>query len=102
MATIKEEHQHILGESDFAHNLKLVTSALPAKAHFTSIVIGDEGITVDGEADSSFTDIDYVMALEALEEFSEVCIVRIDEGKSVGASNTVMSPGVSFQVVITK
>jgi Tfp pilus assembly PilM family ATPase/Tfp pilus assembly protein PilN len=94
----KQRYQHIMGRGgDFAHNLELVTDAFPVEAYFTSVDKGNEQITVEGEADNSFTVVDYVMALEALEEYSEVRIVRIDESKINGDGT-----GVSFRIIITK
>lgn len=83
--TLKQEHQYILSKgSDFANNLKLVTNALPSEAYFTSIEIGTDQFTVEGEADSSFVVISYAMALEAQGGLSEVRIVEINESKSTG------------------
>lgn len=48
---------------------------------------------MEGEADSAFTVISYVMALEKNGEFSEIRIAEI-----AGAE----SAGVSFTIVITK
>ena len=88
------EHQYLLSRGrDFASNLKLVTNALPPGAHFTHIEIGTRRITVEGEADSAFTVISYVMALEAVGEFSEIRIAEIAANESAG---------VSFSIVITK
>ncbi len=100
--TLIQEHQDILSQSgDFANNLKLVTNAVPSEAYFTSIEIDTDQITVEGEADSSFTAISYAMALEAQGRFSEVRIVEID--KSTAAKTTAAeSTGVSFIIVISK
>jgi Tfp pilus assembly PilM family ATPase/Tfp pilus assembly protein PilN len=102
--TIKQEHQYFLrGGGDFAYNLKLVTNVLPAEAYFTSVETDTDQITVVGEADSPFTVVDYVMALEALGKFSEVRIVWIDESQSTGDDTTgAEGVGVSFKVVISK
>lgn len=92
--TARQEYQYILSRGgDFAGYLGLVTGALPAGAFFTSVAMEASQINVAGEADDAFTVVDYVVALEALEEFAEVRIVSIDEGKSAG---------VSFKVVISK
>jgi type IV pilus assembly protein PilM len=92
--TVKQEHQHVLSQGgDFARNLKLVTTAFPTEAYFTSVKIGPSQITVTGEADNSFTVVNYVTTLEALGEFPGVRIVRISEGQSAG---------VSFEVAINK
>jgi Tfp pilus assembly protein PilN len=78
--TLKQEHQYILSMGgDFANNLDLVTNAIPPEAYFTVIEMGTDQITVEGEADSSFTVINYVMALEAQGRLSEVRIAEIDE-----------------------
>lgn len=103
-ATVKRGHQYILSRGgSVAHNLKLVTNALPAEAYFTSVETGTDQITVVGEANNAFTVVDYVMALEALERFSEVRIVWIDKSKNTGGGTTEAgSTGVSFKVVINK
>lgn len=103
-AAANQEYQYILSQGgDFAYNLALVTNALPAEAYFTSVDTGTGLITMTGEADSPFTVVDYVVALEALEKFSEVRIVRIDEGKGAGVSATDAGvTGVSFKIVINK
>ena len=92
--TIQEEHQYILSKrGDFTSNLNSVANALPPGAHFTHIETATRQITVGGEADNAFTVISYVMALEAVGEFSEVRIAEIAGNKSTG---------VSFSIVITK
>ena len=101
---VKQGHQHILSKGgDFANNMKLVTSALPSGAYFTSAEIGTTQIAVEGKADSPFTVVSYVMALEALEKFSEVRITRID-GSNITEDGTaeVESSGVSFGIIITR
>ena len=102
--TTKQEHQYVLSKGgDFAYNLKLVTNAFPAKAYFTSVEIGTDQITMVGEADSPFTVVGYVMALEALGKFSEVRIVWIDESKSTGDDTTEAErAGVSFKVLVSR
>ncbi|MBA7616178.1 hypothetical protein ES703_23474 [subsurface metagenome] len=99
----KQEHQYILGKGgDFAINLKLVTNALPSEAYFTSVETGTAQIIVAGEADSPFTVVSYVTALEALGKFSEVRIAWIDESKSTGDETAeAESTGVSFRIVIS-
>ena len=101
---VKQERQSLVSQGgDFASNMKLVTGALPARAYFTSIGIGTDQITVDGEADSAFTVVNYVTALEALSKFSEVRIVRIDESQKAGGGTTETDiSGVSFEIVVTK
>lgn len=95
--TLKQEHQYILGKrGNLVNNLKLVTNVIPAKAYFTSIEIGTDQITVEGEADSPFTVINYAIALEAQGRFSEVRIANIDE--IIKAETT----GVSFTIIITR
>ena len=100
--TLQEEHQYILNRGrDFAGISKLVTTTLPPGARFTHIEIDTRRITVEGKADSAFTVIHYVMALEANEEFSEVRIAEI--AKSYATENEgAESIGVSFTIVITK
>jgi len=101
---VKQGHQHILSKGgDFANNMKLVTSALPSGAYFTFAEIGTTQIAVEGKADSPFTVVSYVMALEALEKFSEVRITQIDESNIDGDETTeVESSEVSFGVIITR
>jgi Tfp pilus assembly PilM family ATPase/Tfp pilus assembly protein PilN len=102
--TLIQEHRDILAKGgDFANNLELVTDALPSDAYFTSIEIDTEQITVEGEADSSFTVVSYAMALEAQGRLSEVRIGEIDESKSTeGETTEAGSNGVSFTIVISK
>jgi Tfp pilus assembly protein PilN len=101
---IRQGYQYILDKSgDFAPNLTLVTNALPAEASFTSVKIGQNQITVGGEADNSFSVVSYVTALEALGKFSEVRIVSINENKSTGDSKKeTNSTGVTFSIAISK
>jgi hypothetical protein len=92
-AAVEQEHRSILGRGgDYAANLKLVTSALPEGANFTSMEMDVSQITVAGGAPGPFAVVDYVMALEATGGFAEVRIDRIDEGKS----------GVAFVVAISR
>jgi len=99
---LKQGRQSILGKGgNFASNLRLVTGALPYEARFTFVEIGTDEITVKGEADSSFTVINYAMALEEQGGFPEVRIAGIDsstETETTEAENT----WVSFSIVITK
>ena len=89
---LKQEHQDILSKGgNFVDNLKFVINALPSEAYFTSIEIGTDQITVEGESDSSFTVISYATALESLARFSEVRIAEINEGSRA-----------FFRIVITK
>jgi len=92
--TLQEEHQYLLSRGrGFASNLKLVTNALPPGALFTHIETGTRRITVEGEADSAFTVISYVMALEKNGGFSEIRIAEIAANESAG---------LSFSIVITQ
>jgi hypothetical protein len=97
--TARQKYQYISGMGgDFAYNLKLVTGALPARAYFTSVEIGDNQIIVEGKVDNAFTVVDYVVVLEALKKYAEVRIVTIGESKSPGTGATE----VSFNIVISK
>jgi Tfp pilus assembly protein PilN len=101
---LKQEHQYILSKGgNAADNLELVTTAIPPEVYFTSIEMGTDQITIDGEADSPSTVIDYVMALEAQGGLSEVRIAGIDESKSTEAETTeAEGTKVTFTIVITK
>jgi type IV pilus assembly protein PilM len=80
LGALKQEHQYILsGGGDFAINLDSVTRALPPQAYFTVIEMSTDQTTVEGEADDTFTVIDYVWALEEQGWLSEVRIAEIDE-----------------------
>ena len=93
-ATIKQEQQYLLsGSGDYAYNLKLVTNALPYEAYFNSIEADADRINVSGDAEGPFTVVAYAMALGALDRFSEVRIVSIDE---------TSSSWVSFEIVISQ
>jgi len=90
---LKQEHQYMLTRGDDLTNILLsVTAVLPPQAYFTSIAIGEDGITIDGGADSPFRVLDYAMALKAQEMFSEAWIVRIGEAEV----------GVSFTMIVRK
>jgi len=96
---LERAHQDILGRGgDFAHNLKLVTDALPAEAYFTFMEIGADRITVEGETDSPFAVTSYAMALEAQGGFFEVRIAEIGEGETTEAE----SKRVFFRIIISK
>ncbi len=99
--TMKQEHQAILSKGgNFAGTLTLVTDALPSGAYFTSIELGTNQITVNGEATSSFTVVSYATALEASGVFPEV---RIAEIRSAEAESTeAKSTTISFRIVINK
>jgi Tfp pilus assembly PilM family ATPase/Tfp pilus assembly protein PilN len=102
--TARQEYQYLISEDGAcANNLRLVTNAFPAKAFFTSVTIDANQINVSGEADNSFTIIDYVTALEALDKFSEVRIVRIDDKLPAGDGTTGLASGVvTFKLVISR
>ena len=86
---IEQEHQRILSTRGyFSRNLRLVTDVLPPQTYFTSIDIGTDQITMNGETDTLLTVINYAMALEAQEEFSEVRITKIDEVRTIGTEET--------------
>ena len=101
---LKEEQQNILnGSGEYNDNLTLVTGVLPDEAYFTSVKIGSDQITVEGEADNSFTVVDYVVALEKTGKFSEVRIAWINDSKSIAAETAeAESTGVSFNIIINK
>jgi Tfp pilus assembly PilM family ATPase/Tfp pilus assembly protein PilN len=97
---LKQEHQYILSKGgNAANNLGLVTTAIPAEAYFTSIEMGTDQITIEGEADNPFTIIDYVKALEAQGVLSEVRIAEIDESTETGEAG---SAGITFTIAISK
>ena len=105
--TLKREHEYILSKGgDFANNLELVTDTLPSDAYFTSIEIGTDQIIVEGEADSPFSVIIYVTALEGQWGPSEVRIAEIDESTEIETTETETteseSTEVSFTIVISK
>ncbi len=96
--SLRQEHQIILGKGgNFTGNMKSVTDALPPGTYFTSMEIGTDLITVNGEADSSFSVIRYAVALEANGDFSEVRITEINGSKSTEEE----SHTVSFIIAIT-
>jgi Tfp pilus assembly protein PilN len=87
--TLDRELQSLLSaRGDFTSNLALVTDTLPPQAYFTSIEIGRDLITVQGETDSPFTVVDYATTLETIETFSEVRIIEIDEITATQAEDT--------------
>lgn len=93
---LKEEHQYILGQrGELATNLELVTGALPAASYFTSIQIGNDQITIEGETDIASKVISYAQALEAL-GFTEVRIANISE------METAETTTISFTIVMSK
>jgi len=101
--TTRQEYQYLIsGGGDYADNLRLVTNAFPVKAFFTAVTINANQISVTGEADNSFTIIDYVTAMEALDRFSEVRIVRIDDSQPTRDGTGGFVSGVSFKLVIIK
>ncbi len=100
----EREKQNLLTRvGEFANTLQLVTDILPDGAHFNSVRLGGDQITVEGEADLTFTVIDYVIALENTGKFSEVYITSINESKSGGTKTTpVETSGVSFNIIFGK
>ena len=80
--------------------MRLVTDVFPSQTYFTSIDIGTDQITVKGETDTLFTVINYAMALEAQEEFSEVRIAEIDEVGTIGTEeNETEAPEAEISVI---
>jgi type IV pilus assembly protein PilM len=107
--TLKQEHRDILANGgNFANSLELVTDTLPAQAYFTSIEIAADRITVQGETDTPFTVINYVMALEAQGRFSEVRIIEIGEARPVETEVTGTEAAdaginvITFDIVISQ
>ncbi|OGO21877.1 MAG: hypothetical protein A2144_04800 [Chloroflexi bacterium RBG_16_50_9] len=100
---IRQGYQYILNKnSDFARNMTLVTNALPSGTFFTLVEIGQNEINVEGQTDNSFTVVSYVIALEALKEYSEVRIVSINEVSSTkDTDKDKANPGVSFKIAIS-
>jgi type IV pilus assembly protein PilM len=94
---IKQEHQYILGKrGELANNLTLVTGALPSSTHFTSIKMGTDQITIEGETDAASKVISYAETLEEQLGFSEVRISSINEVENSGTAT------ISFAIVISK
>ena len=102
--TIRQEHRDILAQGgNFANILRMVTSALPPPAYFTSIEIGSEQITIRGKADSAFTVVTYSTALEKLEEFATVHIAEIDENAGAeDAPDGALRTSISFMIVVSQ
>ena len=99
---LKQEHRDIVStKGDFTNNLKLVTEALPSQAHFTSIEMETDQITVRGETDSPFTVVSYAMALETQGGFSEVRITEIDEAMIIETGDTETEGPLTETNVIT-
>ncbi|MFC1917971.1 pilus assembly protein PilM [Chloroflexota bacterium] len=91
------------GGGEFTSSLTLVTDILPDEAYFTSVNIGSEQITVEGEAENAFTVVNYVSALEKTGKFLDVRIVRINDSNVIDSGITaVETPEVSFNIIITK
>jgi len=67
----------------YSSNLQQIVEKLPPRAFFTSITIGNDTITAQGETDSVFRAIEYSTALEGQKEFSQVRITRLDEDISI-------------------
>jgi type IV pilus assembly protein PilM len=106
---VKTANRDVLGtRGDFTANLHKVTGALPPRTYYTSIEITHDLITIQGETDSVFTAIDYAIALESKEAFSEVRITRLDEAGAAesGAAetdNTTAGTGsIAFEILISK
>lgn len=98
----QQEQQYLLsrgrGSTD---NLKLVTRALPPGAYFTGIEIASRQVIVEGKADTAFTVVEYVTALEKAEIFAEVRIAEITDGTRA-ESTAAETTRVSFSIVITR
>jgi Tfp pilus assembly protein PilN len=79
-AALKAANESILGtEGYFEDGLRWVILNMPTTVFFTSIVVLQDSITIQGEADDPFTVIQYAASLEAQGIFKEVRIVRIHE-----------------------
>ncbi len=92
----------------YYRDLQLVAGDLPPSTELTSIEIDGGSVTVNGETDSVFTVVDYALALERLEEFSEARITELDEEISFlpGDNSTPDVPAaqarITFSIKITK
>jgi len=101
--SLREGHQLILSRGgDFTDILKMVYTAFPSEAHFTSIDIGADQIAVEGVADNPFAVVSYAMVLET-QGFSEVRIAEINDSSVTETETTEPeNTGVSFKIVISK
>jgi Tfp pilus assembly protein PilN len=106
---VKNASISILGTRGvFTTELELVTSLIPQNTLFTSIEIGPNDISIQGETDSVFTVVDYAAALEATGAFPGVRITLLDDTQPAVASEE--SPAawqsqvgvVTFEILIQK
>ncbi len=90
--------QVLAESSNLAKWLETVTDTMPTGATFTSVEVGDDQITVKGEADSAHTAVSYASTLESKGGFGEVRIVSIGEIKS--KATPLEGDKVSFNIEI--
>jgi Tfp pilus assembly protein PilN len=106
---LEAANENILGDRGaFNTGLEQVTGIMPSKTYFTSIEILNGAITIEGEADSVFTVIEYAAALEAEGVFKEVRIIQLDEavitlpGAGEGESAQSQVSVIIFEIICTK
>ncbi|HJX13552.1 MAG TPA: PilN domain-containing protein, partial [Dehalococcoidales bacterium] len=98
---VRSVRESILGDrGNFTDYLGKVTLALPPGTDFTSVEMDSGRVTLQGEADSVFTVIDYATALEAAGAFREVRITRLDEAESAfsGEAGNV----IKFEIIMSR
>jgi Tfp pilus assembly PilM family ATPase len=94
---ITQQQQIIFGKGiNDADVLEFVTGILPTQADYTTLEISPEEITVDGEADTTATILEYATDLES-GGFSDVRVGMIDEITGRDGSNRL-----SFTIVISR
>jgi Tfp pilus assembly protein PilN len=99
---IATEQENILAhKGEFTSDLRLVTEALPPQTYFTYINIGKERLEVQGETGTLADVINYALALEAQERFSEVRIMEIDETATEVEQETGMASPEEESTMIT-
>lgn len=80
LETIKTIHASILGTQGYlTADYGVVFDNAPSNIYLQSVDIDKEIITLNGAADSVFTVIDYVTALESEGLYSQVNITKLDE-----------------------
>jgi hypothetical protein len=102
ITSIENEHKTMLVQrGKFTSDLKLVTDALPASTHFTSIDMGGKYITLHGRAKNKYDVIACAVALGSKGRFSEVRIVEVNEVDTVpvNEAGTSVSGSADFPIV---
>jgi Tfp pilus assembly PilM family ATPase len=108
-AALQASDQSLLAaRGEFTPDLQLVNEALPPLTYFMSIEMDNWQIILSGETESVFNAVNYVVALEQIEAFTDVHITELNETTRIitGDNADTEEPGtvslITFDIMINK